>query len=101
MYYTKMKSIRHVPVTARCRHIHVRREKLVRILDDQIKTAERLCKDQKYNSVEAKYAWDIVEELSQKLNKLTSQLDECVCEEQQYFARDELDSRLSKREYDI
>lgn len=92
---------RQVPLTARCRHVHVRREKLVRILDDQIKTAERLSQDQRYYNTEAKHAWDIVEELSQKLDKLTSQLEDCVCEEQQYFARDELDTRLSSREYDI
>ena len=96
-----MKACRQIPVTSRCRHIHVRREKLVRILADQIKTAERLSKDAKLYSVEVKYAWDIVEELSQKLDKLTAQLEECVCDEQQYFARDELDTRLSGREYDV
>ena len=97
-----MKAIKQVPSTSVCRQLHVRRERLVRILEDQIRVAKKLSDDtSKSYSVQAKYAWDIVEELSQKLEDMTVRLEDCLCEEKNYYERMNKDDQLSVREYDF
>lgn len=91
----------NVPANSVCRNLHLRREKLMIILNDQIKVANKLTHDPKMYSVEAKYAWDIVEELSQKLDKLTTRLEDCLCDENAYYMRDHRDVTLSQRDYEL
>jgi hypothetical protein len=77
-----------------------KRDKISRILNEQIKIAKKLSREESQYSMEARFAWEIVEELSQKLNKVSAQLETCVCEERDYFAKYDLQERLSDREYD-
>lgn len=99
-----MKSVgtaRNVPRTSVCHQLHMRHQRLVRILDEQIVIAERLSQEPSAKTSEAKYAWDAVEELSQKLDKISKRLDNCLCEEQDYYARQDRDIILSEREHDL
>jgi hypothetical protein len=75
----------------------------VKILDQQIAIAERLTHDTSVReySREAKHAWDIVEELSNTLDKVTLRLEHCLCEEREYYAREKTDAELREREYDM
>lgn len=83
-----------------CKQLHARRERVARILDEQIGIAKRLSNANSIHTIEVKHAWEIVEELSQKLDKLTTRLDNCLCEEQAYYAKQDIDVRLSQREYE-
>lgn len=96
-----IKTVRTPPPNSVCKQLHMRRQKLVVILDQQIKIADKLSKDTRNYSTEARYAWDIVEELSQKLDKITTRLEECLCEEEAYHLRSEMDLTLSERIYDF
>lgn len=83
-----------------CSVLSKRRENIARVLDDQIKVAKRLSRDKSQFSMESRFAWEIVEELSQKLDKVSRQLETCVCEDREYYAKFDIDEALSVREYD-
>lgn len=85
-----------------CSTLSQRRDKIARILDQQITIAKKLSRENdRQFSLEARFAWEIVEELSAKLNKVNRQLDDCVCDNREYYAKMDLDQRLSDRMYDI
>jgi hypothetical protein len=99
---TACSSSRYIGPNSVCRPLAQRREKLIKILDEQEKIAKKLSKQSDPTfSKEARHAWEIVEELSQKLNKMTVQLDECLVEERIYWDKLNTDEDLSQREYDM
>lgn len=90
---------RQTPV---CASLSQRHEKISRILNQQIKIAKKLSRESdRQFSLEARFAWEIVEELSAKLNKVSRQLQDCACEEREYYAKMDVNERLSDRMYDI
>lgn len=96
-----MRSISTVPQTSICHSLHVRKQRLARVLDSQLVIARKLSNESVTYTPEVKHAWEIVEELSQKLDKVSKRLEDCICDERDYFARQETDTRLSEREYEL
>jgi len=93
-------SARNVGPNSVCRQIQQRRDKLIGILAQQQQIAKELTRSG-HTTIEARCAWEIVEELSQKLDKLTKRLDECIIDEKMYYERMVQDDDLSRRVYDI
>lgn len=86
--------------SSKCSMISQRRDKIAKILNDQIKIAKRLSRDHPQFGMESRFAWEIVDELSHKLNKVMHDLEVCISEDREYYAKMDLSERLSIREYD-
>jgi hypothetical protein len=96
-----VKSMRAIRTVSPCRHIQIRKELLLNILDQQVAIAKQLSSIDGDYTVEATHAWDVVEELSQKLHNINVQLSECIDEEDRYFDKMDREDRISRREYDL
>lgn len=88
-------------ISNRVRTMQHRRAKIANILDSQIRVAHRLSRDQRDFTYEARVAWDIVEELSQKLATVEHNLMEAELEERDYYGKMSRDQLLSERIYDL
>jgi D-hexose-6-phosphate mutarotase len=78
-----------------------KREKVASILESQIHVAKRLTKNLNEYSFESRIAWEIVEELSQKLEKIDEDIATAESDYHTYFEKMHRDELLSTREYDI
>lgn len=86
--------------TPRIKNLTRKRDTVVRLLDSQVRVAKRLSRNSTY-SFESRIAWEIVEELAQKLSKMEFQLQELQTEEAEYYSRMVHDDNLMERVYDI
>lgn len=88
-------------ISNRVRTMQQRRAKIVNILDSQLRVARKLSRDQRDFTFESRIAWEIVEELSQKLATVERNLKEAELEERDYYAKMSRDQLLSERIYDL
>lgn len=87
--------------SGRINTMQTQRTRIANILDSQIRIARRLSRDKREFSFESRIAWEIVEELSQKLDKVDRRIKEVMEEERTYYAKMNMDMLLSEREYDL
>jgi hypothetical protein len=78
-----------------------RREALKTVLNKQIHVANGLSKLEGLHSREAQWAWDVVEEVTQKLNRVEDQLTHDVDWEWDPSRISAYDIELSLREYEL
>lgn len=78
-----------------------RRQALKTILQEQISVAEMLSRTEGIDSKATRWAWDVVEEVSKKLNRVEDTIYHSYVEEQEHARRSVYDEELSRREYDL
>lgn len=73
---------------------------LKQVLRDQIRIAEALEQSEGRYSRDAAYAWDVVEEVSRKLNIVQTHIEDAL-EDERGVERAVRDEEISHREYDL
>ena len=84
-----------------CRDDRERRKVLKKLLYEHIQIAERLSKTEGSDSPNARWAWDVTEEITRKLNRVEDMLYQSNIEEWERTRQDIYDEQMSRREYDL
>lgn len=78
-----------------------RRQALKNILQEQINVAEMLSRTEGIDSKATRWAWDVVEEVSKKLNRVEDTIYHSYIEDYDRTRKSIYDEELSRREYDL
>lgn len=81
--------------------LHDRRHALKTILQEQINIAEMLSRTEGIDSKATRWAWDVVEEVSKKLNRVEDTIYHSYIDEHDRARKSIYDEELSRREYDL